>query len=182
MPVSTYWVIDRSKTLCNTEHLYFFQVLTGCEAAWVPAAGGQLPDGALPSGETEDGEPLFVGRASHEGTLTVGKVKMWTRVCVYCVRTCAHTPAQTVAWFQTSVYWTSWPGSNTLALYLVGAWLESQVGRYPSWGFSWFSSAPLGKWWDSTSIRPQPLLRGPFHFMSSYYPTPYSLHIENIVT
>jgi hypothetical protein len=33
-----------------------------------------VPDNALPSGETEEGEPLFVGRASHEGTLTVGKV------------------------------------------------------------------------------------------------------------
>jgi hypothetical protein len=53
-------------------------VLTGCEAAWLPAAGGQVPEGALPSGETEDGEPLFVGRASHEGTMTLGKVRMWT--------------------------------------------------------------------------------------------------------
>jgi hypothetical protein len=53
-------------------------VLTGCQAAWIPASGGQLPEGALPSGETEDGEPLFVGRASHEGTLTVGKVRTWT--------------------------------------------------------------------------------------------------------
>lgn len=33
-----------------------------------------MPDRALPSGETEDGEPLFVGRTSHEGTMTVGKV------------------------------------------------------------------------------------------------------------
>ena len=50
------------------------QVLTGCDAAWITAAGGQLPEGALPSGESESGEPLFVGRATHEGTLTVGKV------------------------------------------------------------------------------------------------------------
>jgi hypothetical protein len=51
-----------------------FQVLTGCEVEWVPTSGGQLPDRALPSGETEDGEPLFVGRSSHEGTMTIGKV------------------------------------------------------------------------------------------------------------
>jgi hypothetical protein len=51
----------------------------------VPAAGGQLPDGALPSGETEDGEPLFVGRASHEGTMTVGKVRTWGWIlCLLC--------------------------------------------------------------------------------------------------
>ncbi|KDR23720.1 C3 and PZP-like alpha-2-macroglobulin domain-containing protein 8 [Zootermopsis nevadensis] len=58
-----------------------YQVLTGCEAAWLPSSGGQLPEGALPSGETEDGEPLFVGRASHEGTLTVGKVQRSHNVC-----------------------------------------------------------------------------------------------------
>ncbi|PSN44181.1 hypothetical protein C0J52_20710, partial [Blattella germanica] len=55
-----------------------YQVLTGCEAAWIPAAGGALPEGALPSGESEDGEPLFVGRAAHEGTMTVGKVRVKT--------------------------------------------------------------------------------------------------------
>jgi hypothetical protein len=54
-----------------------FQVLTGCEVEWVPASGGNVPEGALPSGETEEGEPLFVGRASHEGTLTVGKVCLY---------------------------------------------------------------------------------------------------------
>jgi hypothetical protein len=76
------------KTFCSTEHPYFFQVLTGCEAAWVPAASGQLPDGALPSGETEDGEPLFVGRASHEGTLTVGKVRIFCWIVgLLCART-----------------------------------------------------------------------------------------------
>lgn len=26
-------------------------------------------------GESEDGEPLFVGRVNHEGTLTIGKVQ-----------------------------------------------------------------------------------------------------------
>nr|CAD7265734.1 unnamed protein product [Timema shepardi] len=58
-----------------------YQVLVGCEPAWVPSVGGQVPDGALPSGETEDGEPLFVGRAKHEGTLSVGKVQASHAVC-----------------------------------------------------------------------------------------------------
>jgi len=52
-----------------------FQVLTGSDVEWVPASGGQVPERALPSGETEEGEPLFVGRTSHEGTMTVGKVR-----------------------------------------------------------------------------------------------------------
>ena len=51
-----------------------FQVLIGGEVEWVPASGGQVPERALPSGETEEGEPLFVGRTSHDGTMTVGKV------------------------------------------------------------------------------------------------------------
>nr|CAD7409601.1 unnamed protein product [Timema poppensis] len=58
-----------------------YQVLVGCEPAWVPSVAGQVPDGALPSGETEDGEPLFVGRAKHEGTLSVGKVQASHAVC-----------------------------------------------------------------------------------------------------
>jgi hypothetical protein len=57
-----------------------FQVLTGCEVEWVPASGGNVPDKALPSGETEEGEPLFVGRVSHEGTLTLGKVYCYWRL------------------------------------------------------------------------------------------------------
>nr|CAD7606691.1 unnamed protein product [Timema genevievae] len=58
-----------------------YQVLVGCEPAWVPSVAGQVPDGALPSGETEDGEPLFVGRTKHEGTLSVGKVQASHAVC-----------------------------------------------------------------------------------------------------
>lgn len=33
------------------------------------------------AGETEDGEPLFVGRAQHEGTVTIGKVQPSHGVC-----------------------------------------------------------------------------------------------------
>ncbi|XP_049964112.1 uncharacterized protein LOC126484593 isoform X1 [Schistocerca serialis cubense] len=58
-----------------------YEVLCGCEAAWVPAAQGQVPEGALPSGETEDGEPLFTGRAQHEGAMCVGKVQGSHTVC-----------------------------------------------------------------------------------------------------
>ncbi|XP_047000999.1 uncharacterized protein LOC124616700 isoform X2 [Schistocerca americana] len=58
-----------------------YEVLCGCEAAWVPAAQGQVPAGALPSGETEDGEPLFTGRAQHEGAMCVGKVQGSHTVC-----------------------------------------------------------------------------------------------------
>lgn len=58
-----------------------FQVLVGGPANWVPTSGAAIPAGAMPAGETEEGEPLFVGRASHEGSLTVGKVQGSHGVC-----------------------------------------------------------------------------------------------------
>lgn len=51
-----------------------YEVLVG-QGNWVPGAGSDIPPNAIPAGESEDGEPLFVGRAHHEGTLTVGKVQ-----------------------------------------------------------------------------------------------------------
>lgn len=34
----------------------------------------QIPQNAVPGGETKDGEPLFIGRVNHESSLTPGKV------------------------------------------------------------------------------------------------------------
>ncbi|XP_066587914.1 uncharacterized protein [Prorops nasuta] len=52
-----------------------YQVLCGCNPAWIPVEGGNIPPNAIPAGESEDGETLFVGRVNHEGTLTIGKVQ-----------------------------------------------------------------------------------------------------------
>lgn len=41
---------------------------------WVPAYGGQVPPNAVCGGQTSDGERLYIGRAYHEGSSTVGKV------------------------------------------------------------------------------------------------------------
>lgn len=49
-------------------------MLIGGSNRWVPTSGANVPPGAFPGGESEDGEPLFVGRVNHEGSLTVGKV------------------------------------------------------------------------------------------------------------
>lgn len=54
---------------------YSLQVLCGCNPRWVATSGGNIPPNAIPGGESEDGEPLFVGRVNHEGTLTIGKVQ-----------------------------------------------------------------------------------------------------------
>jgi Protein of unknown function (DUF3421). len=71
------------KIVCVIECMICFQVLTGCEVEWVPASGGQVPDRALPSGETEDGEPLFIGRISHDGTMTLGKVYCYMHFVIH---------------------------------------------------------------------------------------------------
>lgn len=50
-----------------------YEILVG-NGNWVPTSGSDIPPNAFPGGESEDGEPLFIGRVPHEGTLTVGKV------------------------------------------------------------------------------------------------------------
>lgn len=59
-----------------------YEVLCGGSGRWVRAEGGAVPPNAVPAGETEEGEPLFVGRANHEGTVTVGKVQP-SHACCY---------------------------------------------------------------------------------------------------
>ncbi|XP_011504091.1 PREDICTED: C3 and PZP-like alpha-2-macroglobulin domain-containing protein 8 isoform X2 [Ceratosolen solmsi marchali] len=51
-----------------------YQVLCNCSPMWMPVSGNNIPPNALPAGQTEDGEPLFVGRINHQNTLTLGKV------------------------------------------------------------------------------------------------------------
>nr|XP_033324068.1 uncharacterized protein LOC117219218 isoform X1 [Megalopta genalis] len=58
-----------------------YQVLCGCRPTWVSTSGNNIPPNSIPGGETEDGEPLFIGRVQHEGTLTVGKVQPSHSVC-----------------------------------------------------------------------------------------------------
>jgi hypothetical protein len=57
-----------------------FEVLVG-SGTWVPTSNAGIPPTALPAGESEDGEPLFVGRVQHEGTLSVGKVQPSHNCC-----------------------------------------------------------------------------------------------------
>lgn len=58
-----------------------YQVLCGCNPTWVQTSGNLIPPNAIAGGETEDGEPLYVGRVNHEGTLTIGKVQASHSVC-----------------------------------------------------------------------------------------------------
>lgn len=58
-----------------------YEVLCDAIGMWVPCSGGDIPGPALQAGSTEDGEPLFIGRANHEGTQTIGKVQASHGVC-----------------------------------------------------------------------------------------------------
>lgn len=58
-----------------------YEVLCSCDVTWMPSSEGEVPSGALPSGESEDGEVLFVGRAQHEGAVAIGKVQGSHKVC-----------------------------------------------------------------------------------------------------
>ncbi|KYB24931.1 hypothetical protein TcasGA2_TC031451 [Tribolium castaneum] len=57
------------------EHLVEnFQVLCKQYFEWVQSHAGHLPPGAVQGGHTSEGEPLYIGRAYHEGSQTIGKV------------------------------------------------------------------------------------------------------------
>jgi len=58
-----------------------YEVLCGCSPQWIPVSGNAIPPQAVPAGESEDGEPLFVGRVHHEGSVTTGKVQPTHGVC-----------------------------------------------------------------------------------------------------
>lgn len=54
---------------------YELEVLCGGPTKWVKSSQGEVPPGAIPGGLTIDGEILYIGRGSHDGSLTVGKVQ-----------------------------------------------------------------------------------------------------------
>jgi len=50
------------------------------EFAWEQAAEGRLPAGAVQGGNTSS-QPLYIGRAHHEGSMTIGKIQPSHGVC-----------------------------------------------------------------------------------------------------
>lgn len=66
----------------GNEHSYNkYDVLCGGNGEWISVDNGVLPTNAVPGGMTADGETLFVGRAMHEGTITIGKVQPSHECC-----------------------------------------------------------------------------------------------------
>ncbi|KAL1434365.1 hypothetical protein MTO96_011985 [Rhipicephalus appendiculatus] len=69
----------------SCEHGYEdYQVLVsdGASLGWLPASDGSLPTGAVQGGTTSEGEPLYIGRAHHNGMFIIGKVHP-SHKCIY---------------------------------------------------------------------------------------------------
>jgi Protein of unknown function (DUF3421) len=58
------------------------QILTGTGFRWEASENADLPNGAVQTGETENGEPIFVGRGTVKDCLTPGKV-VPSKDCVF---------------------------------------------------------------------------------------------------
>ncbi|XP_018346986.1 PREDICTED: uncharacterized protein LOC108751364 [Trachymyrmex septentrionalis] len=59
-----------------------YEVLVQGEFAWEFCSNGEVPEDAIIAGQTADGEPLYVGRALHNGSQTIGKVQP-SHGCLY---------------------------------------------------------------------------------------------------
>lgn len=74
--------------MLNVYHLslhYVFlswQVLCGTGFLWVSSGSGHVPDGAVVAGNQISGEPLYIGRASFNGSVTPGKIHQ-SHACLY---------------------------------------------------------------------------------------------------
>lgn len=59
-----------------------YEVLTGNGFTWIGSSNGHTPDGAVLVGNQRNGEPLYMGRANFQGSLTPGKVHR-SHGCLY---------------------------------------------------------------------------------------------------
>jgi len=48
---------------------------------WISSSDGNVPSGAVQGGADSSGEKLFIGRAWHDGSLTIGKIHKSHGVC-----------------------------------------------------------------------------------------------------
>lgn len=57
----------------HAKHQY--EVLCNGSVSWIPSAHGHIPPNAVAGGRTSSGEPLYIGRANYNGSLTPGKIQ-----------------------------------------------------------------------------------------------------------
>ncbi|KAF5276753.1 hypothetical protein FQR65_LT16203 [Abscondita terminalis] len=65
----------------NENAVVQYEVLCNSSARWVPCSGGNIPPNAVVGGQSESGEPLYIGRAHHQGSITIGKVQRSHNCC-----------------------------------------------------------------------------------------------------
>lgn len=58
-----------------------YEVLCSAYGSWVPVTGGNIPSNAVMGGHSAEGEPLFIGRSIHLGSLNPGKVHLSRGCC-----------------------------------------------------------------------------------------------------
>lgn len=58
-----------------------FEVLCGMNSIWVKCSEANIPSNAFPGGRTHSSEALYIGRANHNGTLSVGSVQRSYSAC-----------------------------------------------------------------------------------------------------
>lgn len=67
---------------CNEVMVQCYEVLTGSGFSWIGSSNGHTPPGAVLVGKQRNGEPLYMGRAFFQGSLTPGKVHK-SHGCLY---------------------------------------------------------------------------------------------------
>jgi hypothetical protein len=58
----------------HSKDTYEVLVVPADSVSWAAASGDAVPDNAIPGGVSLEGETLYIGRTTHEGAVTVGKV------------------------------------------------------------------------------------------------------------
>uniref|UniRef100_A0A1B0DAH4 Uncharacterized protein n=1 Tax=Phlebotomus papatasi TaxID=29031 RepID=A0A1B0DAH4_PHLPP len=58
-----------------------YEVLCNCSGTWISASRGNYSPHALPGGTSEKGETLYIGRANHKGSQTIGKIQPSHKLC-----------------------------------------------------------------------------------------------------
>uniref|UniRef100_A0A1I8PFC2 Uncharacterized protein n=1 Tax=Stomoxys calcitrans TaxID=35570 RepID=A0A1I8PFC2_STOCA len=67
----------------GSEHVkYQYELLTGTTYGWMPSEHGGVPPTSVLTGYDSQGQPLYIGRAYHNGSLSVGKVHS-SHGCLY---------------------------------------------------------------------------------------------------
>jgi hypothetical protein len=58
----------------HSKEAYEVLVIAEDAVSWVDGTGDTIPENAIRGGTSADGEALYIGRATHEGSQTIGKV------------------------------------------------------------------------------------------------------------